>query len=132
MATIQTTNENKVKLSGKVLWSEAREVTTKDDTKLTVHAYLIQNVTTGNRDQEIKATFKVEHWQGLESGKLFAKGEDVLVTGTLAIQYTPAIAKSGKNKGQPIMEKAKDGKEYPKVYQNVIIRAASVQDNLPF
>lgn len=133
MATnVQVASENKVKLTGKVLWSEAREVVTNDETTLTVHIYLIQNISKGSKDQDIKATFKVEHWQGQTASKLFTKGEDILVNGTLAIQYTPAVVKTGKQKGKPIMEKGSDGKEYQKHYQQVIIRASSVQDNLPF
>lgn len=126
------TQENKVKLVGTVMWSEAKTIKTADDSELLLHRYLVRNTREANNGKEIGATFTIESWQTKEVQPLFVKGDEVVVMGALAINYRPAVITTGKGKGSPIMETAKDGKQYQKTYTDVIIRATSVQSNLPF
>lgn len=121
-------NENNVKLSGTVLWSENKEVVTDEGATLHVHRYLIQNVIKNKNDKQIKSSFTIEYWQSATPEQLFPKGDSVEVIGTLAINYR----KAKDNNGQVITEKGSDGKDYPKTYKDVIIRATSVKSDMPF
>ena len=120
---------NKVKLSGVVVWSEAKEVKIGEEGKALVHRYLVSNTIKTKNEKEISATFVVVQWLAADSkARLFVNNDQVMVTGVLTINYRPALTKDGKE----MTEKGKDGKEYKKTYKDVEIRAESVEENMPF
>ena len=121
--------QNKVKLDGVVMWSEAQEKEFKDGGKGTVHKYLIRNTVKTEGGKEISNTFYVEDWQNKDKKNVIvAKGLLAVVVGVLAINYIPVLDK----KGNAVLEKGSDGKEYPKTYKEFVIRAESVQCDEPF
>lgn len=121
--------QNKVKLDGVVVWSEAQEKEFKDGGKGVVHKYLIRNTIKTEGDKSISNTFYVEDWQNKDKkNAIVMKGLAVVVVGVLAINYIPIKDK----KGNPVTEKGSDGKEYNKTRQEFVIRAESVVCDEPF
>lgn len=124
----KTTFDNKVKLGGVVKWSESKLVTIGDGQAL-VHRYLVQNTITTKNNKQVRATFTATRFLAADAhDRLFQKDDQVLITGTLGINYRPMKDK----KGNVIKEKGKDDKEYDKTYKDVEIRIETISEDLPF